>query len=230
MVHTFTWMTKDDDDRCEQTGWVLDRKPYFDPSSGLGVAHDVLEEAPHGGEQPHDECMAMGAFIWGRGELWTHNNKWVTVPQSVASVLDMAFSHVYDESGYHFVAAPRTRPLSDYVFCERVESDIRASAEYFVTSTIASKLSAGELNEEHAEELLGCRDDIAHWMRIGARKARARFYPYLDGYDVAALFERLQNEVDKLHPEEGDRLSIMVRPSRYDYRLKHTEGWRLRNW
>lgn len=219
MVHTFTMQEHEDHG---YTGWVLDSKPYFDPMDGMGVAHDVLEEFPRGKDQPHDELLAMGALIFGRGEMWSHN---CSLVETVAHECSGVFRHVFHEEGYSLAFCYPSRPFEDDLI--DYENTIQAVVEHIVkinTLDPTRGYDNREYDDAESEKVLGEVENIRNWLRLGIRKARRRFRN-LEGYDVAQLFERIEKEVNRVtkQAELGDKLSIRVSYKRNDVEIWHRE-------
>ena len=211
------------------SGWVLDAKPYFDPMDGRGVAHDVLEEMPHGGEQPHDELLALGAMLYGRCSMSMAFPR--PTYQVLADEFGALFSHAFNEEGYYLVDAPKVQRLDqgrygeDY---EREESIIQAVAPRVLE--YIEKYGAEEWgdNPDNLEEAKQWVPHAQNWLRIGFRRARRRFYPHMDGCDVAYMFERIEREVNALKGVElYDRLTLRVKYQRNDLELWHTPSYEL---
>lgn len=215
MVHNFTCRTHED---TGFKGWVLDSKPYFDPVDGMGVAHDVLEEFPRGQDQPHDELMAMGALIFGRGSACL--NFFRPLHEVVGGEFHELMRHVYSEEGYYLKPAPPTRPLSEDF--EHEENVIVQVGEY-VREYFPKTVGYGEFEAEEVEEILEYVPHALNWLRIGFRRARRRFHPHLEGWDVAYLFNRIKDEVDRTTKMEGaeeyDKLRVIVSYRRNDFRV-----------
>jgi hypothetical protein len=202
MTHEFTYQLKNG-----KMGWVLDSKPYFDPmASGRGVAHDVLEEMPNGGEQPHDEFIALGALLYGRGcDIHTHFQGIHTTPSElIAHELHVIFEHAFCEKEYALVEAIRTQPLIEY----EVEESIKFALSLFSKSI----KQPGWYRFAYPTNLaLEWMVHVENWLRIGFRKAQQRFQPYMDRRDVSHMFSQIQNEVDKIGTANiCDKLKINV--------------------
>jgi len=213
MYHTFTY--KHDDERG-YSGWVLNSKPFFDPMRGLGVAHDVLEEMPHGGEQPHDEAMALGAMIYGRG---AHCGVFFNpIETTIAYEFDELFEHAFEEEGYRLQPAPNTRPLRGDEDREETEELIQKIIHILKTriQTIPNDLHL--YTDAQIQQALEWLPHATSWLRIGFRRAAKRFYR-LGRYEVYSLFQRIEKEVDKLKPELGDQITVRVSYRRCDVNI-----------
>lgn len=226
MFHTFTY--KHDDDRG-YSGWVLDNKPFFDPMDGMGVAHDVLEEMPHGGEQPHDELLALGAMLFGRGSLS------MPFPRPMSDVLSgefgALFEHAFNEEGYHLSKAPKALRLDqgrygeDFEREEAIIQDIAPKVLEYIEKYGADEWGENPDNIEEAKQWV---PHAQNWLRIGFRRAVRRFSPHMDGCDVAYMFERITREVNALRGVElFDRLTLRVKYRRNDLELWHTPSYEL---
>jgi hypothetical protein len=225
MVHNFTLKEHED---TGYNGWVLDTKPYFDPVDGIGVAHDVLEEFPRGQDQPHDELMAIGALIFGRGSMSGAFNR-RGLHEVVGGEFHELMRHVYDEDNYYLTPAPSTKPLGED--WEREEEVIVDAGEY-AREYFPTCIDSGEFTEEQVREIIEFIPDACNWLRIGFRRARRRYYPHFDGYDVASMFERIQREVDKVtkYAEEYDKLRVIVSYRRHDLQVIHIPRYEAEGW
>lgn len=221
-VHSFTLREHED---FGTMGWVLDRKPYFDPMDGMGVAHDVLEEFPNGGEQPHDELMAMGALIYGRGSMSGAFNR-RPLHEVVGSELHEMMRHVYDEDNYYLAEAPKTRRLPEDF--EDIEDTIQGAIQY-AREYFPRTIESGEFTEEAVAEIVEWLPHAENWLRIGFRRARRRFEPHWDGCDVAYMFDRIRDEVDLIlkreEPQEFDKLRVIVSYQRHDLLVVHERAY-----
>lgn len=227
MFYVFTY--KHNEDRG-YSGWVLDAKPYFDPMDGRGVAHDVLEEMPHGGEQPHDELMALGAMMFGRGSLSAAFNNRPT-EEVLSYEFSELFRHAFGEEHYWLSPAPKTLRLDQGVYgedYEREEAIVQAVAPLVLE--YIDKYGEDEFgaDEEQLEEARAWIPHAQNWLRIGFRRARRRFYPHMDGCDVAFMFERIERAVNALKGVElDDRLTLRVKYQRNDLELWHTPSYEI---
>lgn len=226
MFHTFTY--KHDDDRG-YSGWVLDNKPFFDPMDGMGVAHDVLEEMPHGGEQPHDELLALGAMLFGRGSLSMPFPR--PMPDVISGEFGALFEHAFNEEGYHLSKAPKALRLDqgrygeDFEREEAIIQDIAPKVLEYIEKYGADEWGENPDNIEEAKQWV---PHAQNWLRIGFRRAVHRFSPHMDGCDVAYMFERITREVNALRGVElFDRLTLRVKYRRNDLELWHTPSYEL---
>ncbi|MBS1722491.1 MAG: hypothetical protein JSS66_05730 [Armatimonadetes bacterium] len=223
MTHVFTCKEHED---FGTNGWVLDAKPYFDPGDGQLVAHDVLEEFPHSGEQPHHELLAMGAMVFGRCSSGMIGSSIFSPGAVIANEYLEMLRHVFEEDGYWLEPAKQQRPLFD----EYAETTICQFLEA-APGVLQSEYSDGNENPEQLAKALAYLPDAANWMRLGFRMAHKRYYPHLDGYDVAMLFERLKNAVNKIRDIElGDKLKIRMSYRRHDFTLAHVPAYELAEW
>lgn len=215
-VHTFTLERNED---LGILGWVCDRKPYFDPMPGQGVAHDVFEEFPNGGEQPHDELLAMGSMMFGRGS-YEHLFGMYGLAASIAAEFHEMLRHVFHENTYFLKPAPNTRKLNDdYEHQEYIISEFMGIVEKEVREW-------DEYEPSQISSILDYLPHAANWLRIGFRGALKRYAPDLDGCDVANMFESLKEQVDRITQwaEEGDKLRVIFSKKRSAVEAYH-EPW-----
>jgi len=219
MQHNFTYKESPE---TGNKGWVLDRKPYFDPMDGMGVAHDVLEEMPHGGEQPHDELIAIGAMMYGRGyDIHTHF-RGRPLDEIIAYEFEELYRHAYGEEGYRLVEAPKTRPLIDDEEEEFIINSVGKLVEAYIDKY-------DEYMFETEAQIESAKAWIPHaqnWLRIGFRKAHKRFQPRMQRYDVSYMFEQIRDKVDSIKDiQDYDTLKVRISYKQHELSVCHGTLW-----
>lgn len=177
-------------------GWRLESQPDFDPLSGMAVAHDILEHFPNGDESPSDEFQALGAslLIRGEGGFFVFSSP----GENIGADLPEIMRHVVHKN-MGLSSAPKTRPLDEYV-------------EEWIKEAVGVLLEELKLwyDKEDAEHVKSMIPDMVGWMRIGYRRAKARYKGKL--WQVRDAFRKIQEEADKAlkHAEEEDKLELSV--------------------
>ncbi|MHA2068172.1 MAG: hypothetical protein ACXABY_27740 [Candidatus Thorarchaeota archaeon] len=220
MIHDFVVREYEENG---ELGLVDVKKPYFDPARGTGVAHDVLEEFPGGGEQPHDELQAFEAMIVTRALAGDMDHVLYTPGQQFGLEFDELFRHAfgreYDSGygGYRLYPAPKTSPCK----CEYVEDYISEAIEVASTA-LEEDPNQNEFEEWEVKEALAWLEDARSWIRIGYRRALKRFRHMDDTYSLSYMFKGIEKEVDKFmeHAQEGQALRVHLNISRSTYRIE----------
>lgn len=168
---------------------------WFDganPTTGLGVAHDMLEHFKSDPGPTEGECQALGSFLLIRAEP-AHFNRNNSRSPLAGDLLGILYDIV--EQSRQMPKSRKTRPLDE--FSEKLlQSGLR---EAF--ADIEGMLEEIEDEEERSEtrtRMLSSREDIASWIRVGYRKALRR-YSNCDTYSVGRdLFKKIEKLVDEL--------------------------------
>jgi hypothetical protein len=184
------------------TGWRPDWVPHFDPSEGLGVAHDTLEHQAHDKGTVETELMAFGAVVWIR-ELGGWFQQHTPYMPDVAHQMSGDFlqqAEYLDGECRRLRAAPTTRPLAD----EHAEDAIQRCVQK------GMEMIRSERPDENLDRLID-PTHAASYMRMGFRRAEHR-YGRAGHYDMAYLFSGIRERADKLLKcaEIGDQLIVRV--------------------
>jgi len=204
----FVWAPEGESDSGAQ-GWRLKALPDFDPVSGFGLAHDVIEHFDQSGTI-EEEGRAFGAILWGR-----HNGGW----------WQDGFSH-YPEFGYQtgnecgefvaragYVEPVRVHRLDDEDTEAQIAEMVRRAQRWQGSNTVLTDAFVRDVRS------------FANWVRIGYRKAERRWGRHMDCYQFCDLFRKIENHPlarYEFEPEsELDRLVISVSPKRrtVDFKL-----------
>jgi hypothetical protein len=164
-------------------GWRPQWIPHFDPSEGLGVAHDTLEHVLHDAGTVETEFMAMGTIAWLRGTGgWFHQHR--PHASNLAYQLGGDFlqqAEYLDGEGRKMKTAPKTRPLDDYME-DVLQECVRKGMKF-----IRDEHSAGEDDFK-----VTAIDPVSalSYMRMGYRRA-ARRYACSDPCEMAHIFDEV---------------------------------------
>jgi len=115
MIIKRTFVCKMHDD-YGMLGLVLKGHPGFEPLQGLTCTHDILEHFPEDTGELHEEFLAFGAMLYGRGEGGYFNRGRYTIAENMAadffSIINYAMQHnkvlidcpgrVHAPNGYYF--------------------------------------------------------------------------------------------------------------------------------
>lgn len=181
-------------------GWRPNWIPHFDPSSGLGVAHDVLEHARRDPGTIESEFQAFGAIVWLRGEsgwFYEHRPHASDIAWQMASDF-MQQAEYLDGEGRKLHPAPKTRPLA------------YDGAEDMVQRCVTKGLAL--IRSEHEDGYLHGlidRESAVSYMRMGYRAAERRLG---DSFGAASLFDRISEGADRhlKNAEPGMELTLRV--------------------
>lgn len=191
-----------------EMGWQDSRMPrgsdIFEPvSSGLTLAHDIIEHAAFGSVA--DEIEAHGAMYRIRYEGgWCGQYGFTLNIEAFAAEWQNLLNGLMMES--YLPVPPKTRPLD-----ETIEDDISSIIEqgkaYCIRNVIAEDPDRDQDSRDCLERLAGVFR--AHF-RIGYRKAGQRFKG-LESCEIAALFSTLESEFEHHEPEyEGQEIAVTV--------------------
>jgi hypothetical protein len=176
------------------TGWRPAHQPDFDPTGGMGVAHDVLEHFPGDDGSLKDELQAFGAILLIRVE---HGD---LDPKSLAVEFPDLMSKLFHGDTW-LEAAPRTRLLSDdlEMFMARALIEARKQvAEFLYDDDLTYEDKIDWFNEQ-VPHIMG-------WMRVGYRRARRRYRNAYSYHDLPALFGEIARMADQELKECDGRL------------------------
>ncbi len=186
-------------------GWRPQWIPHFDPSEGLGVAHDTLEHVLHDAGTVETEFMALGTIAWLRGE-----GGWFQQHRPHASDLAYQMSGDFmqqaeylDGEGRVMTPAPATRPLTERHVDEALQECVRQGM----------KLIRDEHGEDQDAFMVTVIDpgSALSYMRMGYRRA-ARRYAGSDPCEMAHIFDEVMKGAEHhgKYAEIGDVLVVRV--------------------
>jgi hypothetical protein len=190
-------------------GWRPQWIPHFDPSEGLGVAHDTLEHVLHDQGTVETEFMALGTIAWLRGQGgWFQQHR----PHSSDLAYQMSGDFMQqaeylDGENRQMKKAPRTRALAEGYMDDALQECVRKGM----------KLIRDEHGEDEDAFMVTAidPDSALSYMRMGYRRA-ARRYAGTDPCEMSYIFDEIMQGAEKhgKHAELGDVLVVRVEVDR----------------
>lgn len=188
-------------------GWLMIGAPSsFVPSSGVTIAHDILEHRRGDKGTCEEELMALGAslYIRGIGGFWEGN------PGEVIA------DDILNEVGMHYEAisngiqSHREIQLKD----KEVEGWISAmNKEIEKTMSVEKWWDQWSYNEPDAVQVLQYLERVPDWLRAGFLGAQKRYAKSsLDSHTLARMSRIIADQSDKLlwQAELGFRMRVRV--------------------
>lgn len=190
-------------------GWVDCRKPSFDPATGIGVAHDIVEHFDNKDDSVEEELKALGACLWIRGMNNGIGTGFIKPHIMIGSEIVKMNSTIRDE-GREVKYSPRTNgPRDEY------ESLMIRNSFKWVKDTL---INEGETPDNANHFVTYARD----WVYTGIAFAKRR-YRNRGSWEVMELFNSIRKHVDDYNMndvKEGDILVIRIDPPSYiEYRV-----------
>ena len=185
-------------------GWKLKSMPHFEPLTGPAIPHDMLEHFSDDNGTAADECQALGASLWIRGEAYYKGIK-----GSYHTPASNAGSDIAElwRKGLSMCKAPRVTRLDD----ADMEADlIKARAEIIHTIKCEIKdQGCGEETLQAAAERYV--DNALAWMRKGYKRAKAKYKGILQD-TLASWFHAIEVECDQLlaNADEGQEMVVIL--------------------
>lgn len=223
LTHRFYWEEWED---VGSWGFRAVERPDFDPITGMGIAHDILEHLPADPMHVGGEFMAMGAVMLIRCDTgWFARNN----PYNPDGLHHLASEfiqmwHQY-EGASHFMPAPvdhSAAPFRDADIEERFQIACQKGRKLILSEFSYDGICPKEVREFCDIGLL--------WMRIGYREAKRRYRDH-DPFTLSYFFDDL-TEIAKIaekHCEEGipgpelhiktDFRNLTCSADLYEYRL-----------
>ena len=212
----FTWGINNE---TGMDGWIPDAQPEFDPSNGLGVAHDSLEHLKLHEGTIEQECHAFGVMLYGRGLGGYFYQLRSLNPDPVwhmGASLGGAFRDVF-EAGRE---GPLKKPTGRIYPVEDGEDLIGEIVRQTVKSFDLEADAYPGQEEWFNAHRLAIKQNLALWLRKGARDAE-RYYR-APSWALSDLFRRVAEKVDEFThiAEEGDRLVVTVQRETLNWSVK----------
>ena len=186
-----------------------------DPTSGRGVAHDMLEHFKAPSTPVEGEAMAIGSFLLLRIETGAIDSSRSSLPP-LAGDLEAVLTDIVTEG--HVLPRDRaSRPLDDYP--ESVVQEAVLNVYGRLEEIVAERIDEGpEEVQRWIDVLAATRSAMVSWIRKGYRKAVRRFKD-ADTHTVGVyLFKKVETLVDKLISAETLWPNAKVRISVYPKR------------
>ena len=159
---------------------------YFEPGTGLTLAHDILE---HVGNHPNpyvDEFMALGAIMAVRIEQGYHTGfRYLGREDQVSDVFNLVESmHCQDET----LTEPSTHPQGHDLW-----EEVLSFTEEGINNFLEEKAKEGE---EEIELLENLAENITAWVIEGYENC-LQHYEGQDLYSICHLFKKIAEQCDK---------------------------------
>lgn len=194
-----------------------------DPTTGQGVAHDMLEHFKSSSGIVEGECEALGAFVLLRLENgWVGTNR-TTVDKGY--VLYQDFSSVLHSILDNDLPLPRNNNTTALKCgAERLIQDALDKAFADVGRIVDDHVSDEDERPDWKERLLACKDAFGAGVRAGYRKAMAR-YRNTCTYEVGiGLFKKIETKVNALLASEDlppyAKVRISANPNNLDVNIR----------
>jgi hypothetical protein len=189
-------------------------KDYFDPTTGMILAHDILEHIT-----PHEnsyvgEFLALGAFIYVRVEqgFYTRGYDFKTLGYEIQNLLQ---SHYWQDG--------EQIPDCSVVFEEDLYQEEIFKA---VEEGVKQFVEEGEIEDQN---LIPSATQITNWILLGYDKAVWHYSEQkIDAYTLChEVFKQIQAQVDQWlkGAEEGDQATLTVDFDEYKVTLDEYYWW-----
>jgi hypothetical protein len=182
-------------------GLRLRGKPHFDPVTGMGAAHDILEHFPNDEGDMEAEMQALGASLLVRNDAYFNmrGNKHSAV-DNLAS--DFPFTFDQHMEGRTMLRDPGRYHLHGAIADQLAELG-PAIRKAFADERDGEALPEWVATGEAERRLLG-------WINKGYRRAIKRYKGV--NHWLPAMFQRLEQELDSAlkHAEEGQVVRAAV--------------------
>jgi hypothetical protein len=210
-------------------GWRWDKRPDFDPATGIGVAHDIMEHLPNDDRSLWGEVEAVGASVYLRGlnGFFHRRSSYIPVHEHIGSgLMEVAEHYTGRRSSYpqsltvpekykHLLDKP---PKLRCEFAEELICDSINHVEKEATLEWDLSIEDDSLDLDYQKDMVNAIKYIQKVAQVGVRtgymKARKR-YGDLDTYTLAyAVFGKIAEEADKLlkKVEPEDNMDLIVKP------------------
>lgn len=207
-------------------GWILQGAPdTFDPLSGMGVAHDLLEHKRNDDGSKEDELMALGAMLFVRGEggyfhLFPHHPMASTDPGYQMSG-DLERLWQGDEHWEGACWDPVADPGRTHRLGEDVEAWIDSAVKY-----VREEIEYDTCFERERARATAYLDAIPGWLRKGYRYARRR-YARCSAGELTHMFHTIQEEADRMLKvcDVGERMEVEITACRCKVDVRLVSWW-----
>jgi len=200
-------------------GWVMDTMPHFDPTTGMGVAHDCMEHLTRrAGFEGEMEAFGVALYIRHQGGYWQQQ----LTRNASKGAGTWAYNTSYEiaeflarDTALNVEKAPRTALLDDEDAEEQIAMmQLRALNDFY--SDVAECYG---LEDTPREVIVECLERAAVWVRRGWLNAERKYGAF--PYDLCYMFKQIEEEVDALNIIEGDTLTVMFNRDNTDYSVTH---------
>lgn len=186
--------------------------PHADPLRGMAVAHDILEHFMGDDGGAEAELQALGASIWVRGEeyFYAKDFKETRPSHHIAADFIELWRHIrYEGFGLRSPdGGAGNRTLEEEWDEAQVVEAVRIGCNNII-------------DEFEQNPSAPNRHNMRRYLRIGYRRARARFRG-IPQYRLASVFQEIESAADifMLDAIEGQELKISVDPGREIVRVE----------
>ena len=189
-------------------------RPYFEPFTGLNVAHDIIEHTP----TPHpdwviDELMALGGIVAGRIQCGWHSPRGyrrIDYSDLSSDIARMAVNCYHSENNFCNI------PCSSYIQDSDIVEQIKGAVRMGIVEA-----------EDEAEESMDIDvDSTTAWICKGYQKFKRRFNGK-DNYTISRhLFDEIALVADNFLKTgyEGRKGILCVDFNRYNCFVEDIEG------
>ena len=206
-------------------GWLIHGAPkQFNPVSGMGVAHDILEHHKDDTGELHNELMAFGAMYRVRGETgyWCRKQGYNTDP---VFHMSNGILTIFDDACVRSEDPEVLRPFVGQVSTGNCNTD----EELRHIAKEGARRVAEEYNDEDAYGFkLNSKDiqDTANWMIAGYCKNAERFKD-VSTYALCDTFVQIEEQSDQLLNSLEDwqlaTLTVVTDGDKVDITMKEEE-------
>lgn len=193
-------------------GLRMANRPYFDPTTGMGVAHDCLEHFHNDAGNTEAELEALGAMIHVRGDYYFSRSSAV---QEVAE----SMPEVNRYEGRDAIPHPPSMKLHD---------DLKDQVPTLIKAIHASFHSEDMLVPSWLYDINSMNNVIA-WINRGYKRAITRYYEAeRRGVHMPDFFKEVEKTVDakiKQGMYEGEIWVLDLNPAEYTVMMYKKDQW-----
>lgn len=193
-------------------GLRMVNRPHFDPTGGMGVAHDCLEHFHDDAGNTEAELEALGAMIHVRGDYYFQR---ISVIQAIADTM----SDIARYELRHFIPPPPSTKLHDDLK-DRVPALIKAIHAHFHFKD--------ELVPSWLSDSVSMNNVIA-WINHGYKRAITRYYEAMRrGIHMPDFFKEVETTVNtqiKYGMFDGQVWVLDINPEEYMVTMCEKDLW-----
>ena len=188
-------------------GWLMIGAPSsFVPSSGVTIAHDILEHRRGDKGTCEEELMALGAslYVRGIGGFWKGNPGEV-IADDILNEVGLNYGAISNGIQSHREIQLKDKEVEGWISAMNKEIEKTMSVENWW-----DQWGRDEPNTEQVREYL---DLVPDWLRAGFLGAQKRYAKSsLDSHTLARMSRSIADQSDKLlrHAELGFRMRVRV--------------------
>lgn len=221
----FNWATDTD---FGKGGWLpawLDAE-NFQPSGGIGVAHDFFEHSLRDTGRFRDEIRAFGAMTYIRGEGGYFPRPRYEQMARLGEELGYLYVRYARGESDPFIWPSRRKVPGVPAHVRRLLKRVAANVELGIADEWGNEWEMAYDRLDPPEWTEQIEQDVYCWLAHGYLGAKRRFHDANRWYSLGTCFEELERKVDRCqHAEEGDRLRV-----RFDYGTGEVEAVVFKPW